>query len=181
MIFEVASCIIIFCCSIDFVSSADIVNIFFCLHSLYFPKLLSAACDIMVLIFPHSKRILLLPGISRSFYWILCLYGHRILSSWSSLILQWSIFSLRAVFLGKCEHFLAHLNLAKPKSDVNQCHFFCKLSRPGIDPIVSCLHWKSLQLFWNCKLTLCTYRDRGSTVVKVLCYKSEGGWNFSLT
>jgi len=23
--------------------------------------------------------------------------------------------------------------------------------------------------------------DRGGTVVKVLCYKSEGRWNFSLT
>ena len=113
-------------------------------NSLHFPKLLSAACEITILTFRHSKRILLLSGISSSFCWILCLYNHHMLSSLSIPIVQWSIFSLCAVFLGKCDHFDVNINLAKVKTWSEPNLFLCKISRLGIVLLTSCLQWNSL-------------------------------------
>jgi len=48
---------IFFCCTINFISSLHIFSFFFCVNAFYFPKLSSAACEIMVLIF-----LLLLSG-----------------------------------------------------------------------------------------------------------------------
>jgi hypothetical protein len=59
---------------------------FFCVKASYFHKLSSAACEIMVLMFPHSETILLISGISCSFCRILRLHNHRELSLLSNII-----------------------------------------------------------------------------------------------
>jgi hypothetical protein len=54
---------------------------------LYFPELSSVACEIMILMFLHTNRILLLSVISCSFSWNLSWYSHHMLSSPSNITL----------------------------------------------------------------------------------------------
>jgi hypothetical protein len=58
-----------------------------CVNALYFHKLTSGACEVMVLMFLYFKTILLLSGIACSFCGILGLHSHRIQSLLSNLIL----------------------------------------------------------------------------------------------
>jgi len=71
-----------FFCTVNFISSSPTFNFLFSVHTLYFPKFLSAVCEIMVFMFLYSNTLLLLSRIACSFCWILCLQSHLILCHW---------------------------------------------------------------------------------------------------
>ena len=130
----------------------------------------------------------------------------------------WNLFTLCVSFpKSKLQSYLLYASyLQHPKSQFKSClRYALYLQNPNSSPVYFMYHVCNIQnpnsnpvyvMHYICKavnhimllqfpvipLTLCIYNspgDRGSSVVKVLCYKSEGRWfdpswshwNFSLT